>query len=334
MRSSRLALAIAVALWASAFPAIRVGLDGLGVAGLSLLRVTVAAMVLAVVAPLLHVRLPRVRDLPLIALCGASGMSGYPLLLNWGEVHVPAGTASLLVASAPVFSGLAGQAFLGERLTTRTVVGSAIALSGAAVIAGGLHLSGSALVVLAAAVVQGTYHAASKPLLARYTSVEVACYAIWAGTAFLAPLLPATIHALHHAPTSAIMAAVYLGLLPSAVGFVVWGYAVARLPLAVSTAALYLVPPVAVLVALVWLGETPRVLEIVGGLISIGGVVLINRRTKRSDPVALGGEHAGLEAAARAEPGHQPGHHPAVRPRREPHRPRRGRIRRARRELV
>jgi drug/metabolite transporter (DMT)-like permease len=35
---------------------------------------------------------------------------------------------------------------------------------------------------------------------------------------------------------------VFLGLLPSAVGFVTWGYAVARFTVTVATAALYLVP--------------------------------------------------------------------------------------------
>ncbi|MET0474298.1 MAG: DMT family transporter [Mycobacterium sp.] len=59
----------------------------------------------------------------------------------------------------------------------------------------------------------------------------------------------------------------------------------ARRPAAPSTAALYLVPPVALVVALVWLGERPRPLELVGGLIGIAGVVLINRwRTSVTDP--------------------------------------------------
>lgn len=302
MRSSRMALAVAVVLWASAFPAIRVGVAGLGVAGLSVLRVAVAAVALGLLAPFLKVRLPRARDLPLIAVCGATGMSGYPLLLNWGEIHVPAGTASLLVASAPVFSVLLGAAFLGERerLTTRTILGSAIAITGAAVIAtasGPTHLSVSALVVVAAAAVQGSYHVASKPLLRRYTSMEVACYAIWSGTIFLLPLIPETTLG---NPT-AIAAAIYLGLLPSALGFLAWGYAVARLPLAASTAALYLVPPVAVLVAFVWLHETPSVIDLVGGLISVSGVVLINRKV-RSSSAAPPAPRPGTGSAPPAEP--------------------------------
>lgn len=92
-----LALAGTVVLWASAFPAIRLGIDGLGVAGLSFLRLGVAALALMVVAPFTKVRLPRRRDLPMIALCGATGMTAYQVLLNWGEVHVEAGTASLLI---------------------------------------------------------------------------------------------------------------------------------------------------------------------------------------------------------------------------------------------
>ncbi|MFJ4846975.1 DMT family transporter [Streptomyces sp. NPDC088733] len=283
MKNARhtLALAGTVVLWASAFPAIRVGLDGLGVAGLSFLRLAVASVALAVVAPLTGVRPPRARDLPLIVLCGLTGMSAYQVLLNWGEVHVPAGTASLLVALAPVFSVLLATACLGEALTVRIVAGSLVAIAGAAVIAlahGGARVSAGALVVLAAAVVQGIYHVATKPLLRHRTGLEVACYAMWAGTALLLPLAPGTVTAAVHAPAAALGAAVWLGLLPSALGFVLWGYAVARTTLAVSTAALYLVPPVAIAVAFVWLGETPHWAELAGGVLGIAGVVLINRR--------------------------------------------------------
>jgi drug/metabolite transporter (DMT)-like permease len=276
-----LALATTVVLWASAFPAIRVAVDGLGVAGLSFLRLAVASLALALVSPLLGVPMPRVRDLPHIALCGLTGMSAYQLLLNWGEVHVPAGPASLIVVTAPVFSVLLATAFLGEVLTRRVLLGSGIAIAGAGVIAfagGSAQVSTSALVVLAAAFVQGVYHFSTKPLLRRYTGFQVACYAMWSGTFFLLPLAPAAAHAFSAASPKALGAVVFLGLLPSAVAFVTWGYAVARYPVAVSTAALYLVPPVALFVAYVWLGETPRPVELLGGLVTIVGVFLINRR--------------------------------------------------------
>ncbi|MET0474299.1 MAG: DMT family transporter [Mycobacterium sp.] len=227
------ALLATVVLWASAFPAIRVGLPGLGVAGLSVWRLVVASVALAAIAPLLKVRAPQRRDVPLILLAGVAGMTAYQVLLNWGEVHVAAGTASLLVAIAPVFSVLLSAAFLRTHLTVPTVVGSGVALLGAAVISlsgDTSHPSLGAVVVLIAALAQGTYHVAIKPLLARYTGFEVACYAMWSGTLFVLPLLPTAIHRLIDAPPSAIVSAIYLGVLPSAVGFVTWSYAVARQP--------------------------------------------------------------------------------------------------------
>ncbi|HEY1642032.1 MAG TPA: DMT family transporter [Streptosporangiaceae bacterium] len=301
-------LAVTVGLWASAFPAIRVGLDGLGVAGLSVLRLAAASAALAAAAPVLGVRRPRRRDLPLIALCGASGMTAYQLLLNWGEQRVAAGTASLLIAVAPVFSVLLAAGFLGERLTRRTLLGSAVALVGAAVVAlagGPSHFSASALVVLAAAAAQGLYHVASKPLLGRYTGLEVASYAMWAGTALAVPLAPAAGLALAHAAAgrpgglaAAAWPAVYLGVLPSAVGFVTWGYAVARFRLSTATAALYLVPPAALVVSYAWLGEVPSPVAIAGGLVSVVGVVIISRRAARQAPAAPGQLTPGGKVAA------------------------------------
>ncbi|MFT2019988.1 DMT family transporter [Streptomyces sp. 796.1] len=291
------ALALTVITWASAFPAIRVGLDGFGVAGLSLGRLMVASIALAVAAPFLGVRVPERRDLPMIVLCGLTGMSAYQILLNWGEVHVSAGIASLLIAVAPVFSVLLAAAFLGERITWLKTAGSLVAIAGVAVIvlAGGhAEYTASAWVVLAAAAVQGTYHFATKPLLARYTGLEVACYAMWAGTLFLLPVLPRMVHGFATAPADAVVSTVFLGIFPSAIGFVAWGYAVARLSLASSTAALYLVPPVALIVAYVWLGEVPPPLSLVGGVLGIAGVALINHRPRRAASTApVDGDEAG-----------------------------------------
>ncbi|MGV4988145.1 DMT family transporter [Streptomyces sp. NRAIS3] len=280
-----LALAATVMLWASAFPAIRVALAGLGPADLSFLRLAVASAVLAVVAPLMKVRRPAREDLPHIVLVAAAGMSAYQLLLNWGELHVPAGTASLIVAVVPAVSALLAAAFLGERLTFGQAIGSCTALAGTGLIAvagGDTRYTTAAWTVLAAAVAQAVYHLAIKPLLRRYTGLEVAAYAMWAGTALLLPLAPAALHAALEAPADSCMAMLYLGALPSAAGFVVWGYAVARLTVTAATAALYLVPAVTLAMSYFWLGERPRAVELLGGLIIIGGVVLLGRRSRPS----------------------------------------------------
>jgi drug/metabolite transporter (DMT)-like permease len=311
---ANLAAAATVVLWASAFPAITVAVGGLGPAGLAVARLAVASAALAalalgaallrvgkpalgvggprlgVVRSALTVRRPARRDLPLIAVCGLAGMTGYQLLLNAGERVVPAGTASLLVATAPVYSSLLAVAFLGERAGRRRWAGSAVALAGTSLIAAshGLGFGVSALVVLAAAVLQAIFHAAQKPLLARYTSFEVTAYAMWAGTVFVLPWSGSLLHALPAAGGAAIGAAVFLGLAPSAAGFVLWAYAMARMDVGRVTLSLYLVPAVAIVISLAWLGQVPGPVELAGGAVALAGVMLA-----RDSRVAAGDEDGG-----------------------------------------
>jgi drug/metabolite transporter (DMT)-like permease len=228
--------------------------------------------------------------------CAFFGMAAYQLLLNWGELYVPAGTASIIVAAAPLVSVAIAAGAFGERLTFLKLLGSGVALAGVALVSAsrsGLTVSGSLWIIVGATVVQGIYHPLTKPLLARYSGLEVATYGMVGGTIMLLPTLPFAWQDMATAATSAWWSAVYLGLMPSALGFVLWGYAMARLPIATSTSLLYLVPPAAVLIAFVWLDEIPLVSELLGGLIVIVGVLTLTlgdrlRRRTRTRPTVPG----------------------------------------------
>ena len=159
----------------------------------------------------------------------------------------------------------------------------------------GLGFGASALIVLAAAVLQAIFHTAQKPLLARYTGFEVTAYAMWAGTAFILPWTGSLLRALPQAGGPAIASAVFLGLAPSAAGFVLWAYAMARLDVGRVTLSLYLVPAAAIVIALAWLGQVPGPAELGGGAIALAGVILASRRPRR--PALLPGP-----ARSRARP--------------------------------
>jgi len=280
-----------VLLWASAFPAIQVAAPALGVVGLSVVRLAVAAVSLVLVAAVARIRPPRLRDLGWVVAAGFFGMTAYQLLLNESELHVPAGTASIIVAAAPLVSVAVARVLFGERISALTIAGGAVALAGVVIVClsrAGVSLSAAVWIAVAAMVVQGIYHPLQRPLLRTRTGLEVATYTMVAGTLMTLPLLPIGWDALLTAPASGWIAAVYLGLLPSAAGFVLWGYAVGRLPVALSTSLLYLVPPVAGLLAWIWLGEAPVPLELVGGAVVIAGVVLVSQGPRLARRIRAG----------------------------------------------
>jgi drug/metabolite transporter (DMT)-like permease len=98
-----------------------------------------------------------------------------------------------------------------------------------------------------------------------------------AGTIMTVPFVPFGWSGMVTASPQAWVAGVYLGVLPSAVGFVLWGYAAARLPVVTSTSVLYTVPAVAVLISYLWLGEVPLLSELAGGGVIVLGVVGISQ---------------------------------------------------------
>ena len=275
------ALFFTLVLWASAFAGIRAGLAGYGPGELALLRFLVASLTLAALAPFARLRLPRRADLARIAALGFLGITVYHVALNYGELTVSAGAASLLIASGPVFTALLAVVFSGERLPPLGWAGIATGFVGVALIAlgegGGLRFSPGAFWIVLAAFSTSLYFVFQKPLHARYTPFEVTAYTLWAGTVWMLPLLADLQAALATAPAAATWSVVYLGVGPGALAYAAWTFALSRAPASRVTSFLYLSPALAIVIAWFWLGEWPSVLAIVGGLVAILGVFLTQR---------------------------------------------------------
>ena len=72
------------------------------------------------------------------------------------------------------------------------------------------------------------------------------------------------------AGTAAIAAAVFLGVAPSAAGFALWAYAMARMDVGRATLSLYRVPAAAIVISLIWLSQLPGPVELAGGCARAG----------------------------------------------------------------
>src|SRR5882757_3480795 len=285
------ALGAALALWASAFAGIRAGLRAYSPAHLAILRFLVASVVLAIYAAFAHFRRPAMRDLPGLFLTGAVGITFYNIAINYGETRVTAGAASLLIASVPIWTALLARFFLHEKLTSLGWLGVLLSFAGVALIASGegegIRLSPEALVILAAAITSSVYMIMQKAYLARYSALEFTAYSIWFGTLLMLPFGGGFLQSLRAAPAAATLSVIYLGIFPGALAYVAWAYVMSHGTAGRTSTLLYLIPVMAIGIAWVWLGEVPRWISLVGGVIALAGVILVNTKGKEL-PEAVG----------------------------------------------
>jgi len=279
------ALGTTVIIWGSAFAAIRVALRAYGPGEMALLRLLFASAALAIYAIVTRMRLPAAGDLPGIILLGFLGFGFYNTALNFGEVTVQAGVTSLLIATAPIFAALFAVMFLRERLSARAWIGVLIAFTGVALIIAGQQgnwgVSNGALLILGAAVSAAVYFVIQRPFLKKYSSLELTTYSIWCGTFLILFFAPSLYPQLVHTSWKMTAVVAYLGVFPAALGYVLWNYALSKLPVSRVSSYLYLVPVVGMAGGWIVLREVPAMLSLCGGPVAIAGVYLVNRR-KRS----------------------------------------------------
>lgn len=297
--SIALLLVLQAAIWGSAFPMIKLGLEDFSPAHFTLLRHLVASLTFVPLLLAFKARLaPRRRDVPFFFLLGVVGFLVYHLALNYGELRVSAGAASLIIATAPAMTALLAAFMAGDRLPLGGWVGSAISFLGVTLIVLGEGdqalrdgFSLYALLIVLAAAATSFYAVLQRRMFSHYRPIEVAAFATWFGTIPMLVLLPGIGPELATASRTAWLATIYNGVLPSAVAYTIFAYALSKAPVTVVTAFLYMVPIFGLVSAWFLLAEVPPLLTYIGGAVAIAGVVILNvakqRETRRKAAVQV-----------------------------------------------
>ncbi len=283
---------LTVTLWASAFVGIRSAGHDLSPGALALGRLLVASVALGAIALARREPLPSRRDLRGIAFVGVLWFALYSVVLNAAEQRVDAGTAAMLVNVGPIFIALLAGLVLREGFPRGLLIGCAIAFAGAVVIGAatsksGLTPSWGAVLCLVAALAYAGGVVAQKPLLARVSPLQITWLACVAGALACLPFAGSLWHDAGHASGSALAWTVYLGVVPTAIGFIAWAYALSRTTAGRMGSTTYLVTPIAIALGWLLLGETPPALALLGGALCLAGVAVARRRGYRSDISSL-----------------------------------------------
>lgn len=294
MTSSRWLLLVAVVFtflaWASAFVVIRgMGphLDG-GPLALGRLAVGTLALGIAVLIARRWVW-PTRREWGQLAIYGVAWFGAYNVALNTAEQTLDAGTAAMIVGIGPILIALGAGIFLGEGIPKWLAIGAAVAFAGVVLIGlgamlaqGGAHSVDviGALLALVAAITYAVGVIAQKPVVRRIPAIQATFLGCVIGLVVCLPFVGALVSQLSVAPPSAWWGTVYLGVVPTALAFTTWAYALGRMPAGQLGIASYLSPPLATVMGFLAFGEIPHPLALVGGVICLLGVALSRRHPR------------------------------------------------------
>jgi len=261
---------------------------------LSLGRLLIGVVALGIGVAVRRPPRPPGRDWIGLVVIGVLWFGIYNVALNAAERRIDAGTASTLIQISPIIIAALAALVLKERTSRWLVPGLTIALTGVALIAWGTGDPASGqrdllgvLLALLSAVVYSVSVIIQKPLLSRLPAIQVTWLGCAVGAVACLPFAGQLIHVVATAQPAQLLWIVYLGVFPTAIAFTTYAYALNTMTATNLGVTTYLVPPITVLLAWVFLRETPPLLAVLGGVICLLGVWLARRRTPpRTDPRA------------------------------------------------
>ena len=289
-----LAVVVTLFAWASAFVAIRGVGEDLSPGALALGRLLVGSAVLALLMAGRGWVPPTRREWALLAACGVGWFGVYNVALNAAEQHLDAGTTAMLVNIGPILIAVFAGLLLGEGFPRWLVAGIAVAFAGVVLIGVATRSAETELIGVLLCVLAALTYAigvvAQKPVLRRLPALQVTFTACVIGTLCCLPWAGALVDEIGRAPAGSIAGMVYLGVVPTALAFSTWAYALTRMDAGKLGVTTYLVPPLVIVLGWLLLDEVPPALALVGGAVCLAGVALSRRRTRTRPPVPVAQE--------------------------------------------
>jgi drug/metabolite transporter (DMT)-like permease len=202
--------------------------------------------------------------------------------VTYGVHWSTAFSSSVILACGPLFTLIILRLHDLERLGRYQILGMAVACCGVLIflseklLGGSWQATGGDLVLLVAASFFSYYTVTAKPYIERLGGFTTMAYATLFGSI---PVLLVTAPQMAEVPWSAFtvplaLAFVWAVVVSAFIGWLAWGWVNAVRGVARTAPLMYLMPPVAGLLAWAFMGESYTWLKVMGALVSLAGVAI------------------------------------------------------------
>lgn len=295
----RASIALLVVVWAVNFIAGKIALLSFPVLTLASLRVVFAGIVM-IPTYLLCSRLPAfteaasarrkgftLRDFWTFLYLGFFGVTVNQMCFTIGLHYTSVSHASVIVGMGPIYTLVLAALMRLETATWRKAVGMAIALAGILVMASEQGLSAHSPSLLGDAIVMtgsigfAMYVVLGKRVAGKYDTLTMTAFNHFAGALIVLPLAIQQAQMLsledkwRAIPWTGWAAMLYMAIFSSAMAYVFYFWLLRYLEASQLSAFSYLLPILATILGILWLGEKGSWSQIVGGVLALAGLYWI-----------------------------------------------------------
>jgi len=278
---------LAVFMWASSFPLIKIGLEYFPPLGMAAIRYAIAAMFMLL---LLHHRdgvagaLSEFRsDWKILTIAGLVGVALPNAALNVGLQYTTASLSAIIQASGPVYTVILAAIFLREAVGLDRVVGTVIAIIGSFLLVAqdGIDLSSASFVgnlfVLVSALSYAVSGIVCKVALRAHHPLTVTAWSLIVGSIMLFPFLPIE-SGIYTFSSEAVVVVLLLGIFPGCLAVLFYNYALSKHEVSSLAFFIYLIPVFAAILSALLLQEIITLPTAILGAVVILGVFIAQYR--------------------------------------------------------
>lgn len=227
-------------------------------------------------------------------LIGAIGIGGFNLLFFFALQTTSAGNAALIMATNPLLTTLLAAVMLGERPSSRLLLSLPLALAGVFIVISGGHASRllhmqivhGDLLMFGANIAWAFYNILSRRLMPKLSALTNTTLVMSAGAVLLLIVAAGSGEPLTALSFNSGLAMAIMVVGGTVLAYLFWNTGIAHLGAGRTALFLNLVPVFAMLVAAI-MGAAPTLVQIIGGVLVIGGVSLAMLPRRKTEKTAV-----------------------------------------------